>query len=88
MDDAPHANAGEAVEIYLPTSSVTLHGNESTDDHGITSWLWTAKESNPDHTSMNGVHTNQLSINEIQKPGLYVYKLTVEDAKGQTDRHG
>ena len=37
---------------------------------------------------MQGVHSDQLSIDDIQKPGLYVFKLKVEDAKGQTDRNG
>jgi PKD repeat protein len=39
-DYPPEANAGEPVVIYLPQNQITLNGNQSTDDHGITSWEW------------------------------------------------
>jgi hypothetical protein len=39
-DYPPEANAGEPVVIYLPQNQITLNGNKSTDDHGITSWEW------------------------------------------------
>lgn len=39
-DYPPEANAGESVVIYLPQNQITLNGNKSTDDHGITSWEW------------------------------------------------
>ena len=40
-DYPPTANAGEDLIIYLPNNQVTLHGNQSSDDHGIVSWEWT-----------------------------------------------
>ena len=40
-DYPPEANAGAPVVIYLPQNNFTLNGNQSTDDHGITSWEWT-----------------------------------------------
>lgn len=40
-DYPPEANAGAPVIIYLPQNQLTLNGNQSTDDHGITSWEWT-----------------------------------------------
>lgn len=39
-DYPPEANAGESSFVYLPQNQVTLNGNKSTDDHGITSWEW------------------------------------------------
>ena len=41
IDYPPEANAGAPVIIYLPQNQLTLNGNQSTDDHGITSWEWT-----------------------------------------------
>lgn len=40
-DYPPEAIAGAPVVIYLPQNELTLNGNQSTDDHGITSWEWT-----------------------------------------------
>ena len=34
------ANAGSNVILNLPKNSVTLNGNASTDDHGITAYEW------------------------------------------------
>ena len=39
-DYPPEANAGPPVILFLPQNEVTLNGNQSTDDHGITSWEW------------------------------------------------
>ena len=43
-DYPPTANAGEDKVVYLPINQVTLHGNQSSDDHGIVSWEWTLNE--------------------------------------------
>ena len=43
-DYPPSANAGEDVVVYLPNNQVVLHGNQSSDDHGIVSWEWTLNE--------------------------------------------
>ena len=43
-DYPPTANAGEDLIIYLPKNKVTLHGNQSSDDHGIVTWEWTRSD--------------------------------------------
>lgn len=40
-DYPPEANAGQDVIIYLPQNALTLNGNQSKDDRGISSWEWT-----------------------------------------------
>lgn len=40
-DYPPEANAGADIIVHLPQNNVTLNGNLSSDDHGITSWEWT-----------------------------------------------
>jgi hypothetical protein len=40
-DYPPEANAGQDVILYLPRNALTLNGNRSTDDRGISSWEWT-----------------------------------------------
>ena len=35
QDYPPTANAGEDIIIHLPKNEVTLHGNGSSDDHGM-----------------------------------------------------
>ena len=40
VDYPPVANAGPNQVITLPQNSITLFGNQSTDDHGITSYEW------------------------------------------------
>jgi dyslexia-associated protein KIAA0319-like protein len=44
-DYPPEANAGQDVIIYLPQNAVTLNGNQSKDDRGISSWEWTKNSS-------------------------------------------
>ena len=38
QDYPPTANAGEDIIIHLPKNEVTLHGNGSSDDHGMYSY--------------------------------------------------
>lgn len=40
MDYRPVANAGPNQVITLPRNSVTLHGNQSTDDHEPLAYEW------------------------------------------------
>ena len=42
-DYPPKANAGSNIVINLPTNHVTLYGNASKDDKGITSYEWIKK---------------------------------------------
>ena len=53
-DYPPTANAGEDVVVYLPNNQVILHGNQSSDDHGIVSWEWTLNEGKQIHKSEYG----------------------------------
>ena len=86
-DYPPTANAGEDIIIYLPQNEVVLHGNQSTDDHGIVSWEWTrksagenAKELAADSTDMRTAHPKLANLEE----GTYTFVLKVTDAKGQS----
>jgi hypothetical protein len=45
VDYPPVANAGPNQVITLPQNSITLFGNQSTDDHGITSYEWSLSPS-------------------------------------------
>ena len=88
IDYPPTANAGEDVIIYLPTTEVTLHGNQSTDDHGIVSWEWTRKSDvdsddgskASDSTNMRSPHPTISNLEE----GTYTFELKVTDVKGQS----
>lgn len=45
MDYPPVANAGPNQVITLPQNSITLYGNQSTDDHRIVSYEWSLSPS-------------------------------------------
>lgn len=45
VDYPPVANAGPIQVITLPQNSITLFGNQSTDDHGIASYEWSLSPS-------------------------------------------
>ena len=51
-DYPPKANAGSNVVISLPKNAVTLYGNRSTDDKGITSYEW-IKQSESDKLAVD-----------------------------------
>jgi hypothetical protein len=38
---------GEDVILNLPNNEVDLHGNMSSDDHGIVGWEWTRANTQP-----------------------------------------
>jgi hypothetical protein len=86
-DYPPTANAGEDIIIYLPTTEARLHGNQSTDDHGIETWEWTRKsppeggrDLAADSTNMRTAHPVLTNLEE----GTYTFILKVTDAKGQS----
>ncbi|MBL7699549.1 MAG: T9SS type A sorting domain-containing protein [Chitinophagaceae bacterium] len=79
---APVAKAGNDITITLPTNTVTLNGNGSTDSDGtISNYLWT-KVSGPAATIVNasGVST---AVNNLTE-GTYIFRLRVTDNKGAT----
>ncbi|XP_067665958.1 dyslexia-associated protein KIAA0319-like protein [Haliotis asinina] len=80
-DYPPKANAGSDVVIHLPQSSVTLYGNGSTDDRGITSYEWIKKADDKLAVDMTGTRTAFLHLNNLEK-GDYTFTLKVMDSAG------
>uniref|UniRef100_A0A8C6D9W4 KIAA0319 like n=1 Tax=Moschus moschiferus TaxID=68415 RepID=A0A8C6D9W4_MOSMO len=83
VDYPPVANAGPNQVITLPQNSITLFGNQSTDDHGITSYEWSLSPNSKGKVmEMQGVRTATLQLSAMQE-GDYTYQLTVTDTVGQ-----
>lgn len=83
-DYPPSANAGEDVIIYLPNNEVTLHGNQSSDDHGIVSWEWTLNEGDKKLAAdTKDMRTQFPHISNLEE-GVYSFHLKVTDGKSQT----
>uniref|UniRef100_H0VC57 KIAA0319 like n=1 Tax=Cavia porcellus TaxID=10141 RepID=H0VC57_CAVPO len=83
VDYPPVANAGPNQVITLPQNSITLFGNQSTDDHGISSYEWSlSPNSKGKVVEMQGVRTPTLQLSAMQE-GDYTYELTVTDTIGQ-----
>lgn len=81
---SPTANAGIDVSITLPTSSVNVSGNSSTDPDGtISTYLWT-KTSGPATYAISTPNNSSTNIINLV-PGTYVFTLTVTDDDGATD---
>ncbi|XP_069478696.1 dyslexia-associated protein KIAA0319-like protein homolog [Ambystoma mexicanum] len=82
VDYPPVANAGAIQVITLPKNSITLYGNESTDDHGIASYEWSlSSKSKGKVVEMQGVRTATLQLSAMQE-GDYTFQLTVTDSAG------
>lgn len=78
---SPIANAGPDQVITLPTDSVLLDGNASSDPNGIISeWLWT-KISGPASFNINDA-TKANAIAKNIKAGIYEFELKVDDNGG------
>lgn len=83
VDYPPVANAGPNQVITLPQNSITLFGNQSTDDHGISSYEWSLSPSSKGKVvEMQGVRTPILQLSAMQE-GDYTYQLMVTDTIGQ-----
>ncbi|XP_060061853.1 dyslexia-associated protein KIAA0319-like protein homolog isoform X2 [Erinaceus europaeus] len=83
VDYPPVANAGPNQVITLPQNSITLSGNQSTDDHGIYSYEWSLSPTSKGKVvEMQGVRTPTLQLSAMQE-GDYTYQLTVTDTIGQ-----
>ncbi|KAK1794616.1 hypothetical protein P4O66_001338 [Electrophorus voltai] len=82
-DDPPVARAGTDQVISLPLNHLTLWGNQSTDDHAITSYLWSLHPStSAKEATMQGVRSPALQLSDLQE-GHYSFQLTVTDSSGQ-----
>ncbi|XP_061597084.1 dyslexia-associated protein KIAA0319-like protein [Cololabis saira] len=82
-DYKPTAIAGANQVIQLPRNSITLYGNQSTDDHDFLSYEWSlSMESKDKVVEMQGVRTPILQLSAMQE-GDYTFKLTVTDSAGQ-----
>ncbi|KFR03560.1 Dyslexia-associated protein KIAA0319-like [Nipponia nippon] len=82
VDYPPVANAGPNQVITLPQNSITLYGNQSTDDHSIASYEWLLSPNSKGKVmEMQGVRTPVLQLSAMQE-GDYTYQLIVTDSAG------
>ncbi|XP_053091118.1 dyslexia-associated protein KIAA0319 isoform X2 [Pangasianodon hypophthalmus] len=84
-DKPPVAIAGTDQVIRLPLNHLTLWANQSTDDHAISSFLWSLHPSSPTKSAtIQGVRSPALQLSDLQE-GQYTFQLTVTDSSGQQD---
>ncbi|XP_078712143.1 dyslexia-associated protein KIAA0319-like protein isoform X1 [Lampetra fluviatilis] len=85
VDRPPVADAGPTQVLTLPQSELTLNGNQSADDHAVTTYEWAISPSSQIKVvNMQGVRTPYLHLSALQE-GEYVFQLTVADVAGQHD---
>jgi chitodextrinase len=82
-DQAPTANAGKDINVYVPATTATLNGSASFDPEGpIASYTWSFVNG---PTTAGVVTPNAVSttVNNLV-PGTYTFKLVVTDSKAQS----
>uniref|UniRef100_A0A8C4LNF2 KIAA0319 n=1 Tax=Equus asinus asinus TaxID=83772 RepID=A0A8C4LNF2_EQUAS len=83
VDHPPVANAGPNQTITLPQNSITLNGNQSSDDHQIVLYEWSlGPGSESKEVAMQGVETPYLHLSAMQE-GDYTFQLMVTDSSRQ-----
>jgi PKD repeat protein len=83
ITEPPIVDAGEDLQITLPTNSVVLTGTASDPDGGeIVTFLWT-QESGPGTATLSGADTATLSASDLEE-GVYVFRLTATDDDDET----
>lgn len=80
-DEAPHSDAGQDVNVFLPTDWVLLDGRGSTDDRGIVRYEWTLLKGDP-LVNMKSPQPGMLKLSGLRE-GIYVIQLAVTDTIGQ-----
>ncbi|XP_059842354.1 low-density lipoprotein receptor-related protein 11 isoform X2 [Hypanus sabinus] len=80
-DEAPHCDAGQDVNLLLPTDWVLLDGRGSSDDWGIVRYEWTLLQGDP-LVNMKSPQPGTLKMSGLQE-GEYVIQLSVTDSIGQ-----
>ncbi|XP_064651810.1 dyslexia-associated protein KIAA0319-like protein isoform X2 [Lineus longissimus] len=80
---APTADAGGDKIVYLPRHTIFVDGSKSTDDKGITDWLWTRDDASlaAGDIANGSDHQPILQVTNIVA-GRYVFILKVTDADG------
>ncbi|XP_077657681.1 dyslexia-associated protein KIAA0319 homolog [Urocitellus parryii] len=83
VDHPPVANAGPNQTMTLPQNSITLNGNQSSDDHQIVLYEWSLDPSSGSkEVAMQGAQTPYLHLSALQE-GEYAFRLVVTDSAGQ-----
>ncbi|KAL1784078.1 dyslexia-associated protein KIAA0319-like [Sigmodon hispidus] len=83
VDYPPIANAGPNQTITLPQNTITLNGNQSSDDHQIVLYEWSLGPGNESkEVVMQATQTPYLHLSELQE-GDYIFQLMVTDSSGQ-----
>lgn len=83
-NQSPTANAGSAINITLPTNTVTLKGSGNDPDGSISSYQW-AKISGPTQFAIASATQAQTAVNNLVA-GVYTFELTVTDNQGATGK--
>jgi|GEM_PF-5439686 len=77
IDELPIANAGNDIEITLPTNSVTLIGSGNDPDGGAVTYLWSQQSGN--FAIIQNEDSASTKINGLLVQGEYTFNLKVTD---------
>jgi parallel beta-helix repeat protein len=79
-NQAPTANAGNDINVTLPTNRATLTGSGTDADGSVTSYSW-SKVSGPTGGNIQTTNAASTSITGLTS-GTYIFRLTVTDNSG------